>query len=55
MDMVTKKELAEVEKMTSAKISEYLSDITQTTICRDKNYCDKLIKIYLSKPFKNEA
>jgi hypothetical protein len=48
--MATKKiEIAEVKKMTSAEISKYIIEITQTKICADKKYCNELIKIYLSK------
>lgn len=48
--MITKKNIDEIKKMSSSKISEYITDITQTPICADKKYCDEVIKIFMSKP-----
>ena len=46
---INKIELAEVKNMTSAQISKYIIDITQTKVCSDKKYCEDLLKIYLPK------
>jgi len=40
----------ELEAMTSKQIAKYIEDITQTEICRDKNYCKMVCSIYRSKP-----
>jgi hypothetical protein len=47
--MVTKIKLSEIESMTSKELTNYLEQITQTEICKDLNYCNQLIKIFLKK------
>lgn len=44
-----KLELKEIEKMTSAEICAYLTDITQTKICADSKYCKQILLILSSK------
>jgi NADH/NAD ratio-sensing transcriptional regulator Rex len=47
--MVTKIKLSEIESMTSKELANYIEQITQTEICKDLNYCNQLIKIFLKK------
>ena len=42
-------ELGQINEMSSTEIGQYIIDITQTPICKDKNYCNELIKIWLNK------
>ena len=42
-------ELGQIKEMTSTEIGQYIIDITQTSICEDKIYCNELIKIWLNK------
>lgn len=44
-----KKDIETVKQMTSSQIALYIDEITQTDICKDKKYCNELIKIFLSK------
>jgi hypothetical protein len=44
--MKTKEEL---EQMSSNELAAYISEITQTEICKDKNYCSLLLTIFLKK------
>jgi hypothetical protein len=39
----------ELEEMTSTEIAKYLTDITQTDICKDEMYCKMVITIFMSK------
>jgi hypothetical protein len=50
--MATKLPLSLLRNLTSNQIANYIEIITQTDICKDLNYCNQLIKIYLSKPNK---
>jgi hypothetical protein len=52
--MVTKLPLSLIGSMESKQIANYIESITQTEICKDINYCNQLIKIYLSKHNQNE-
>jgi len=44
-----KKTKAELSQMTSAEISNHITEITQTEICKDLKYCKYLMKVYLAK------
>lgn len=37
------------EKMSRSDMVHYISEITQTEICKDNAYCELLIKIWLKK------
>lgn len=39
----------EIEAMTVLEIANYLSEITQTPICKDKKYCNLLVSIFIKK------
>jgi len=52
--MVTKLPLSLLGSMESKQIANYIESIIQTEICKDLNYCNQLIKIYLSKQPTNE-
>lgn len=52
--MATKLPLSSIGFMTSKQIANYIESIMQTEICKDLNYCNQLIKIYLSKHNQNE-
>lgn len=47
--METKYTQKELEKMSRSDMANYLVDITQTAICKDKGYCDLIMKIWLKK------
>jgi hypothetical protein len=48
-DMATKKTIDELKKMSRNQMAHYIIDITQTEICKDKNYCNLLISIFIKK------
>ncbi len=48
MDMAYKTE-KELNVMSRIEMAHYILEITQTEICRNKKYCDLLLKIYLKK------
>jgi hypothetical protein len=52
--MVTRLPLSLLGSMESKQIANYIESIIQTEICKDLNYCNQLIKIYLSKQPTNE-
>ena len=39
----------ELEKMTYNEMANYITEITQTEICKDKRYCDLILAIWLQK------
>lgn len=45
----TKYTQKELEKMSRSDMAHYIVEITQTTICKDKSYCDLIMKIWLKK------
>jgi len=47
--MATKYTQKELEKMGRSDMAHYIVEITQTTICKDKSYCDLIMKIWLKK------
>ena len=47
--MVIKKTQEELEKMSRSDMAHYIVEITQTLLCKDKNYCDLISKIWLKK------
>jgi hypothetical protein len=47
--METKKTKDELEKMSLSDMARHIEAITQTEICKDKNYCSLLISIFLKK------
>jgi len=47
--MVTKLPISQIESMTLKQLAQYLEQITQTEICKDSNYCNQLLKIFLKK------
>lgn len=49
--MLKKIPICELYKMNSKQLGGYITDITQTPICKDDLYCKKLIEIWRSKPF----
>jgi hypothetical protein len=49
MDMVTKIKISQIELMTKNQLLKYIESITQTEICKDSNYCNQLVKIFLKK------
>jgi hypothetical protein len=44
--MYTKEEL---NLMSRTEMANYISEITQTEICKDKKYCDLVLSIFLKK------
>jgi hypothetical protein len=38
----------DILKMSSRELSDYIIEITQTEICKDKKYCDFLLKHFVS-------
>ena len=51
--MATKYTQKELEKMSRSDMAHYIVEITQTTICKDKSYCDLIMKIWLKKQAAN--
>ena len=49
MDMAIKIKISQIELMTKNQLSKYIESITQTEICKDSNYCNQLVKIFLKK------
>jgi len=47
--MITKKPTAEIDKMSRSEIANYITEITQTEICKDVNYCNYILKAFLKK------
>jgi len=45
--MVQKKNKQEILSMSKQKLSAYLIEITQTDICKDKEYCNFLTQTFL--------
>ena len=45
--MVQKKTKQEISSMSKKELSAYLIEITQTNICKDKNYCNFLTQTFL--------
>ena len=45
--MNQKKTKKEILSMSKRELSAYLIDITQTDICKDKEYCNFLVQIFL--------
>jgi hypothetical protein len=39
----------ELEQMTSNEIASYLSEMTQTDICKDDKYCKLVVEIFLKQ------
>jgi hypothetical protein len=39
----------EIKAMSRSEISHYISEITQTPICMDKEYCNFLVKELMAK------
>jgi hypothetical protein len=39
----------ELEKLSRIELAQYISEITQTEICKDKKFCDILLKVFLKK------
>lgn len=46
--MVQKKTKQEILSMSKKELSAYLIEITQTNICKDKDYCNFITKIFLA-------
>lgn len=51
MDKVS---LDDLRLMSLREVSQYMEDICHTTICKDKKYCDDVVKIFMSKPLTVE-
>lgn len=47
--MATKCTQKELKKMSRGDMANYIIEITQTPICKDKSYCDLIMKIWLKK------
>jgi hypothetical protein len=47
--MGQKKTKQEILSMSKKELSAYLIDITQTDICKDKEYCNYLTKTFIEK------
>ena len=47
--MVSKLKISQIQLMSLRELSNYIEAITQTEICKDLNYCNQLIKIFLKK------
>jgi hypothetical protein len=47
--MVIKYTNDELEKMSRSDMAHYIVEITQTSICFDKKYCDLVLLIWLKK------
>lgn len=47
--MATKYTQKELEQMSCSNMAHYIVEITQTPICKDKVYCDLILKIWLKK------
>ena len=47
--MVQKKTKQEILSMSKKELSTYLIEITQTEICKDKEYCNFITKIFIEK------
>ena len=45
--MNQKKTKQEILSMPKKELSAYLNDITQTDICKDKEYCNFLTQVFL--------
>jgi hypothetical protein len=39
----------ELRAMTKAELSKYIDEITQTPIRKDKEYCNMVVKIFITK------
>ena len=50
--MNQKKTKQEILSMSKKELSAYLIDITQTDICKDKEYCNFLAQIFLNNKKK---
>lgn len=48
-NMATKYTKEELEKMSRSEMAHYMVEITQTPICKDKNYCKLILNIWLKK------
>lgn len=48
-NMATKYTKEELEKMSRSEMAHYMGEITQTDICKDKNYCKLILNIWLKK------
>jgi hypothetical protein len=48
MDMAYKTE-KELNVMSRIEMAHYILQITQTDICKDKKYCNLILKLYLKK------
>ena len=47
--MDQKKTKQEILSMSKKELSAYLIDITQTDICKDKEYCNFLTQVFFKK------
>ncbi len=39
----------QIEQMTSNEIANYLSEITQTDLCKDEKYCKMILEVFIKK------
>jgi hypothetical protein len=39
----------QIEQMTSNEIANYLSEITQTDLCKDEKYCKMILEVFINK------
>ena len=39
----------QIEQMTSNEIANYLSEITQTDLCKNEKYCKMILEIFIKK------
>jgi len=46
MQIKTKEEL---DKMSRFEMAHFITEMTQTPICRDKKYCEMVLQIFLKK------
>jgi hypothetical protein len=44
-----KKTEEELLAMTNSELAYYISEIVQTDLCKDKRYCERILKVFLDK------
>ena len=47
--LIMKLTRCELEKMTNNQIANYLSEITQTNLCKDEKYCKMILEVFINK------
>ena len=48
--IVQKIPIEELNKMSSSELSKHIEDITQTEICKDEEYCKKVVSLFVKTP-----